>query len=209
MKLIPTLDQDREIRISLQFEMAATIQPGFPGASEGPLLSVPPYPPPPPWFSWCSSCSVMLRHACVTEHMAQHVFQRFASSNYPQTGPFGFPAEGFMWIGLVSTCSSADRVSEGGGILMSRSGLLFGTRLGAQAPLVLNILLKHLFILMQPRLAGFSSVVFCFSSMIFHPPPPILPFSPPPLGFFFSPLALISAPSAGISAELRQAVMEG
>lgn len=126
VKLIPTRDQDREIRISLQFEMAA-VQPGFPEASEGPLLSVPH-----PWFSWCSSCSVMLRRACVTEHTAQHVFQRFASSNYPQTGPFGFPAEGFMWIGLVSTCSSADRVSEGGGILMSRSGLLFGTRLGAQ-----------------------------------------------------------------------------
>lgn len=60
-----------------------------------------------------------------------------------------------MWIGLVSTCSSADRLSEGGGILMSRSGLLFGTRLGAKAPLILNILFKHLFILMQPQLLGF------------------------------------------------------
>lgn len=178
--------------------------PVFQEPRKGPLLSVPPH----RGFSWCSSCSVMLRRACVTEHTAQHVFQRFASSNYPQTGPFGFPAEGFMWIGPVSTCSSADRVSEGGGILMSRSGLLFGTRLGAQAPLVLNILLKHLFILMQPRLAGFSSVVFSFSSMIFHPSfhPAVLP---PSIGIFFSPLALISAPSAGVSAELRQAVMEG
>lgn len=160
--------------------------PVFQEPRKGPLLSVPPH----RGFSWCSSCSVMLHRACVTEHTAQHVFQRFASSNYPQTGPFGFPAEGFMWIGPVSTCSSADRVSEGGGILMSRSGLLFGTRLGAQAPLVLNILLKHLFILMQPRLAGFSSVVFSFSSMIFHPSfhPAVLP---PSIGIFFL-LSLLS-----------------
>lgn len=109
-----------------------------------------------------SSCSIVLPSACVMEHTAEHVFQRFASSNYPQTGPFGFPAEGFMWIGLVSTCSSADRRSEGGGILMSRSGLLFGTRLGAKAPLIFNILLKHLFILMQPRLSGFSRHILVF-----------------------------------------------
>lgn len=61
-----------------------------------------------------------------------------------------------MWIGLVSTCSSADRVSEGGGILMSRPGLLFGTRSGAEALLILNILLKHLFILIFPSIGFFS-----------------------------------------------------
>lgn len=195
MKLIRTPDQDREIRISLQFEMAAV--QSVSRSLGGPLLSVP------PWFSRCSSCCVMLRSwACVTEHTAQHVLQRFASSNYPQTGPFGFPAEGFMWIGLVSTCSSADRFSQGGGILMSRSGLLFGTRLGAKALLILNILLKHLFILMQPRLSGFSRQILVFLNDF---PSPTSCRSPPPLDFFF-PLNLISAPSA---AELRQAVMEG
>lgn len=114
------------------------------------------------------------------------MFQRFASSNYPQTGPFGFPAEGFMWIGLVSTCSSVDRVGEGGGILMSRSGLLFGTGLGAKAPLILNVLLKHLFILMQPRLPDLSGHILLFLNEFPSPHPTV----PPLHWLFFSLLSL-------------------
>lgn len=146
----------------------------------------------------------MLRSAWATEHTAEHVLQRFASSNYPQTGPFGFPAEGFMWIGLVSTCSSADRLSEGGGILMSRSGLLFGTRLGAKAPLILNILLKHLFILMQPQLSGFFPLIFSFTSMIFHLA--ITPFLP---SIRFFSRSYLGALGLGICGALTGAVMEG
>lgn len=118
---------------------------------------------------------------CVTEHTAEHVLQRFASSNYPQTGLFGFRAEGFMWIGLVSTCSSAEHVSEGGGILMSRFGLLFGTGLGAKAQLILNILLKRLFILMQSLLSGFSCHILVFLNDFPSPHPAV-----PPLHRLFS-----------------------
>lgn len=108
------------------------------------------------------------------------------------------PADRSVWIssgGGLCGLDLSPAVSEGGGILMSRFGILFGTRLGAKSPLSLNILLKHLSISMRTRLS------FSFSSIIFLPLPPPPP--PPTSRSYLGPLACVS-PGA-----LTGAVMEG
>lgn len=130
--------------------------------------------------------------APLTEHTVEHVEPRFASSNYQQTGPFGVSAEGVYtdWTCLHPLL----RVWAGGGILMSRFGILFGARLAPKAPLRFNILLKHLFVCQVFPL--FLVFLNYFAPIFPHPTVPPLHQAPPP-----PPPPLISPPSACVPPE--------
>lgn len=115
-----------------------------------------------------------------------------AGTRVPEICLIKLPADRSVWIcsiwrglcGLDLSPAAPQRTAsaEGGGILMSRFGLLFGTRLGAKAPLILNILLTRLFILKHVCRVSPVILVSRFTTSPTPPTPPTLcPAPPPPL----------------------------